>query len=103
MRKMLDYMKDLPINYREDVKKAIDILKKEGCSHIYLFGSLAKGNISNKSDIDLAIKGCPTGKYFNLIGKLLLQLSHSVDLVDLDKDKDFAHFLRKEGDLVNVS
>ncbi len=93
----------LPPSYKKDVEKAIEILKNEGCEDVYLFGSLAKGDIKEGSDIDLAIKGCPPGKYFNLIGKLMVELNHSVDLVNLDKDEDFAFFLSEEGELVYVS
>lgn len=35
-----------------------------GCSEIFLFGSLASGEVGDKSDIDLAIRGCPQGKFF---------------------------------------
>ena len=100
---MSEELSMLPPSYKEDIEKAIEILKNEGCKDIYLFGSLTKGNIKDGSDIDLAIKGCPSGKYFNLIGRLMVELDHSVDLVNLDKDEDFASFLDKEGELVYVS
>lgn len=100
---MLEDLGKLPSGYKKDIEKAIKILKKEGCKDIYLFGSLAEGKMREKSDIDLAIKGCPSGKYFNLIGKLMLELDHAVDLVNLDKDDDFASFLTKEGELIYVS
>lgn len=100
---MLEDLDRLPSSYKKDVEKAVKILKKEGCKDIYLFGSLAEGDVKEESDIDLAIKGCPSGKYFNLIGKLMLELDHSVDLVNLDKDDDFASFLTTEGELLYVS
>lgn len=100
---MLEDLNQLPSRYKEDIEKAVKILKNEGCKEVYLFGSLAEGNINEDSDIDLAIKGCPSGKYFNLIGKLMLELDHSIDLVNLDKDDDFASFLIREGELLYVS
>ena len=70
---------------------------------MFLFGSITQGEMGKKSDIDIAIKGCPSGKYFNLLGKLMIELDHPVDLVNLDKNEDFASFLFREGELVNVT
>jgi hypothetical protein len=33
----------IPVNHRRDVKKAVEILRNEGCEEIYLFGSLIEG------------------------------------------------------------
>jgi predicted nucleotidyltransferase len=99
---MLEELNRLPSSYKKDIEKAVKILKEEGCKEVFLFGSLAEGNIKEDSDIDLAIKGCPSGKYFNLIGKLMLELGHPIDLVNLDKNDDFASFLSREGELHNV-
>ncbi|HZH88532.1 MAG TPA: hypothetical protein VFD78_05070 [Chitinophagaceae bacterium] len=34
---------EIPQQYREDIDKALRILKDEGCTEVYLFGSLAEG------------------------------------------------------------
>ena len=70
---------------------------------MFLFGSITQGKLGKESDIDIAIKGCPSGKYFNLLGKLIIELDHPVDLVNLDKNEDFATFLFREGELIYVS
>ena len=54
------------------------------------------------SDIDLAIRGCPKGAFFHLLGRLLLELDYPVDLVSLDRQNDFAHYLEKEGGLLRI-
>ena len=92
----------LPKVYQKDIQKAVEILKEEGCREVYLFGSLAEGEVREGSDIDLAIRGCPKGNFFHTLGKLMLELDHSVDLVDLDGDDAFARFLEAEGDLVQI-
>lgn len=99
---MLDN-KNIPDDYKKDIEKAVKILKDEGCIDVYLFGSVAQGKLEGEADIDLAVKGCPTGKYFDLLGRLMIELDHPVDLVNLDKDKDLAAFLFKEGELVRVT
>lgn len=93
---------NLPDDYKRDIDRAIEILKNAGCSNIYLFGSLAAGEYKNRSDIDLAIRGCPKGKFFQLLGKLLFELKYSVDLVNLDHQDAFARYLEKEGELIQI-
>ncbi len=90
---------NLPEAYQQDIARAVEILKAGGCHEIYLFGSLADGNIRDGSDIDFAVKGCPQRKFFYLQGKLLLELRHSADLVSLDSDDPFARYLEEEGRL----
>jgi predicted nucleotidyltransferase len=84
----------LPKEYRDDIKKAISLLKKAGCTEIYLFGSLAEGQtIRATTDIDLAVKGLPNALYFKTLAELLFSLQHSVDLISLDTDITFAQHL----------
>ena len=62
----------LPEEFKEDIKKAVSILKEAGCSEIYIFGSLAEGkDVLLTSDIDLAVKGLPNAKYFKALADLL--------------------------------
>ena len=92
----------LPETYQKNIHRAVAILKWAGCTDVFLFGSLATGNIRGKSDIDLAIRGCPKGKFFHLLGRLLLDLDYPVDLVNLDRQDAFAHHLEKEGGLLQI-
>lgn len=92
----------IPSAFQKDISRAIEILKESGCKDIFLFGSLGEGKVRDGSDIDIAIRGCPQGKFFYLLGKLLLALDHSVDLVNLDSSDPFARYLKKEGRLVQV-
>ena len=90
-------------SYKKDIHRAITILKEAGCNEVFLFGSLASQAIRDESDIDLAIRGCPQGKFFHLLGQLLLELDHSVDLVNLDSQDAFSKFLEEEEDLVQIA
>jgi predicted nucleotidyltransferase len=92
----------LPEPYRRDINRAVSILKEAGCTHVFLFGSLITGTIRDESDIDLAVRGCPKDKFFHLLGRLMLELDHPVDLVDLDSQQALAHYLEKEGRLHQV-
>jgi predicted nucleotidyltransferase len=92
----------LPEIYQKDIRRAVEILKAAGCTGVYLFGSLTTGKVREVSDIDLAIRGCPKGKFFQLLGKLLLELDHPVDLVSLDRQDAFARYLEREGGLLQI-
>ena len=101
MKKMQEKVQ-LPETYQRDIRRAVEILKEAGCTHVFLFGSLTAGKVRDGSDIDLAIRGCPKGRFFHLLGKLLLELDHSVDLVNLDRQDAFARYLEKEGELLQI-
>jgi predicted nucleotidyltransferase len=91
-----------PASFHEDITRAVRILKEEGCSEVFLFGSGAAGKIRDRSDLDLAIRGCPPGRFFHLLGRLLWELHHPVDLVNLDTRDPFAQYLQKEGGLRQI-
>jgi predicted nucleotidyltransferase len=92
----------IPTLFKKDIERAIEILRKEGCAEIFLFGSLLGGHEST-SDIDIAIRGCPEGAFFRLLGRLLMELEHPVDLIDLDSLNPFAQYLEKEGNLSRIA
>ncbi|MBI3537839.1 MAG: nucleotidyltransferase domain-containing protein [Chloroflexi bacterium] len=92
----------VPKVFERDVLRAVNILREAGCSEIYLFGSIVAGKTRDDSDLDLAIRGCPRGEFFHLLGSLLLELDHSVDLINLDKPDPFARYLEREDALVRI-
>lgn len=92
----------IPELFHEDIIRAVRILKEEGCSEIFLFGSGASGKLSDKSDIDIAIRGCPKGRFFQVLGRLIWELHRPVDLINLDAQDAFAQYLQKEGTLLRI-
>ncbi|MBN2092175.1 nucleotidyltransferase domain-containing protein [candidate division KSB1 bacterium] len=88
--------------YQTNLKRALEILKDGGCTEVFLFGSVSRGEMQARSDIDLAIRGCPTGEFFKLMGKLLYELDIPVDLVDMEHDQAFADYLTREGELIRI-
>jgi len=93
----------LPHEYVQDLERAVNYLKSEGCNEIYLFGSLADGSYDLSSDIDLAVRGIDPTRFFAVYGKLLLQLKHSLDLVDLDIQPAFGKKLQESGSMIRVN
>jgi hypothetical protein len=95
-------MTDIPDVIKPDITRAVAILKEGGCSAVFLFGSGAAGTLTERSDLDLAVQGCPPEAFFRLLGRLLYELDRSVDLVDLDAPDPFAQMLQREGGLQRV-
>ncbi|GMO59390.1 MAG: hypothetical protein Ta2A_05250 [Treponemataceae bacterium] len=92
----------IPENYQDDIKKATNLLKNEGCLSIYLFGSMVTGKIHQNSDIDIGIKGLPPEKFFRVYAKLDDNLSNAVDLVDFDENNKFYNLLNSLGEVVEI-
>lgn len=95
-------LQGVPEALRHDVARGVDILKNGGCREVYIFGSIAENRVRAESDIDFAVRGCPVDRFFKLQGRLLMELAHSADLVDLDADPDLAAFLEREAVLIHV-
>ena len=92
----------IPKDIQHDVVRGVDILKRGGCTEVYLMGSVAEDRIRPESDIDFAVRGCPRGRFFELQGELLMELDRSADLIDLDVDPDLTSFLEREAKLLRV-
>ena len=92
----------IPDEYRADVARAVEICKAEGCRDVFIFGSVAIGRLRPQSDLDIGVRGCPTKHFYRLLGRLMDELTHPVDLVDLDTEIRVAEFLEQEGQLVHV-
>ena len=95
-------IKKVPVSHRRDIEKAVKILEDVGCEEVYIFGSMVDGPVTPESDIDMAVKGIPPGSFFKVFAKLMMQLDHPVDLVNLEEDNRFGNMLRKEGYLHRV-
>jgi predicted nucleotidyltransferase len=93
-----------PDEYRQDIEAAVSLLKSEGCTEVYLFGSLAEGRPPHaRTDLDIAVKGLPRTRFFEIYGRLMLALAHPVDLVDLDAETPFTLTLVEQGSMHRVA
>ena len=79
----------------------IPILKERNINYCYLFGSYAKGNPRENSDIDLLVDTSITGmEFFKLVELLRETLGKKVDLLrlsDLQNDNPIAFEILKDG------
>lgn len=100
MTKPIHETQNYPPDVAHDLARAVAILKAGGCREVYLFGSTATGIRQAGADIDLAVRGCPPHVFFQLLGQLLSDLEHPVDLIDLDLPGPFVESLLSSKTLV---
>lgn len=96
-------LKELPVEYQKDIKKALKILKQNGATEIYIFGSIEKGNFNKNSDIDIAIRGVEQENFYKVASILMFEIEKQIDLIDLDDENDkFARMLIDKNILVRI-
>ncbi|MFQ6119429.1 MAG: nucleotidyltransferase family protein [Methanosarcinales archaeon] len=71
----------------EKIKTAL-IKEDKGIKKIILFGSVAEGNFTLNSDIDIAVE-CSSDKYFRLVSLVQDVSKFKVDLIDLNTVKGY--------------
>lgn len=59
-------------------------LRAAGARRVVLFGSLATGDASADSDLDLGVEGLPATRYFEVLAHVMQLAGCSVDLVRLE-------------------
>lgn len=94
---------DIPSPFREDVEKAISILKKHGASEIYIFGSIADGSFNDNSDIDIAVRGIRPELYLKACADITFIIDRKVDLLNMDTQERFVKMLERRRELIRVA
>jgi predicted nucleotidyltransferase len=68
----------------EDIRKVQSILVGHGARKIILYGSLARGDYTDGSDIDICVEGLPAGNYFRALADCITQIQRRVSIIDFD-------------------
>jgi predicted nucleotidyltransferase len=84
------------------IAQAVLVLKAAGAREVYLFGSAARGQVREDSDIDLAVSGLPPELFYRAGAAAEDALGRSLDLVDLDEITPFTQYLKEERELQRV-
>lgn len=88
---------------QQDIELAMKILQDAGAREIFIFGSASRGMERPDSDIDLAVRGLPPERFYEVVGTVLSSISRSFDLIDLDEPNEFTAYLEKKGELRRVA
>jgi predicted nucleotidyltransferase len=87
---------------RSAVTAAANLLRSMGATQVFIFGSAAKGDLRPDSDVDMAVTGLPSQKYFSAVSRVSDLVGRPVDLVDLDDSTPLVRYLLASGELVRV-
>ena len=89
---------------RELASKCAELLKDEyHVNRVFLIGSLVKGNVHEKSDIDLVVEGLPDRLYIKALTDLWDLLPAGVELNLIPYENAFASLREKtiaEGEVI---
>ena len=85
-----------------DMDAIVRIIKDFGGTEAYLFGSRARGEYRPDSDVDLAIKGVPSNRFYTLWSRITNAADYQIDLVDLDEECRFTKRLVQNEVLLRV-
>ena len=70
------------------VDAAKGLLEQHGARRVWLFGSLARGDVRRDSDVDLAVEGLPASAYFSALAALMDLFGGRVDFVRVEEAGD---------------
>jgi len=60
------------------------LCERFGARRVVLFGSLARGDVTERSDVDLAVEGLRGAEYFTAMAELQGLFDSPVDLVEIE-------------------
>jgi predicted nucleotidyltransferase len=75
------------------------LARRYGAATVWLFGSSADRRRQGR-DIDLAVEGVASARFFQFLGDLMLSLSRPVDVVALEKRSKLSALIRRDGILI---
>ena len=85
-------MKPLPLTQKQihpallaDLEKLNTILIDHGAAKVILYGSLARGDFREHSDIDLCVAGMPERNYFRALAACMMHVRRQFSILDLDR------------------
>ncbi len=90
-------------NIEQGIAQASAVLKAAGAKEVYIFGSAARGAMSEDSDVDFAVTGLPPQNFFKALSAASRFLGSPLDLIDLDEATPFTRYLKEEGELRRVA
>jgi predicted nucleotidyltransferase len=71
--------------FRSRLPDAVAALKRAGAHRVIVFGSFANGRYTELSDVDIAVDGLASDRYFAVLADLMALFESPVDLVVLEQ------------------
>lgn len=70
---------------RARLPAVVQALVALGARRVLVFGSVARGDATDESDLDLAVEGLPPAEYFEAMARAAAAAGRPVDLVRLEE------------------
>jgi predicted nucleotidyltransferase len=87
----------------EVLAKAAAILRDEGATEVYVFGSFARGDVRPDSDLDLAVAGLASARIIPAMGRLWDACGRMTDIIQIEREPVFVRYLRSTGEWRRVA
>ena len=88
----------IPESFQTDINRILYILKSYNVRKVILYGSVARGDVRNNSDLDICVEGLDDESFFIALAECLISCEHSVSLVDFKTTHGyFRERILKEG------
>ncbi len=93
----------IPPDIPHILAKAAAILREEGATEVYVFGSFSRGDIRPDSDLDLAVTGLASTRIIPAMTRLLREVGRMSDLIQIEREPVFIRYLSSTGELRRVA
>ncbi len=73
---------DLPVDFRKELDQVVHILGNYNARRVILYGSVARGDFRDDSNLDICVEGLDSTLFFRALGECLIAIERPVSLVD---------------------
>jgi uncharacterized protein len=75
---------NLPKSMQVDLNQVLSVLKKYNAAKVILYGSAARGDYKDSSDLDICVEGLDSHYFFKALGECIMECERSVSVTDFD-------------------
>ncbi len=86
---------------QNDLNQIISVLKKYDADKVLLYGSVARGDYKDDSDLDICVEGLDNRYFFRALGECMMTSEHSVSVTDMNNTSGyFRERILREGKII---
>ncbi len=86
---------------QNDLNQILSVLTKYDIDKVLVYGSVARGDYRDGSDLDICAEGLDNEYFFIALGECMMRSAHSVSVVDFNNTSGyFRERILKEGKII---